>query len=104
MLRQGNTLPDLIVAPPASLKAMRQYLLHIGQSGSPYWAVITALALEGKTNTAGTDYARIVPRLVGTLDPAAAERVQGVVKQYESIFAGVGLEQDAEPRTEPMEI
>lgn len=104
MLRQGNTLPDLIVAPPASLKAMRQYLLRIGQAGSNYWAVITALALEGKTNIGGTDYARIVPRLIGTLDESAAAKVLAVVRQYEVIFSGVGLEQDSGPQVEPVEI
>lgn len=104
LLRKGNILPDLIVAPPASLRSMRQYLLKVGQQGCPYWACVTSFSLEKTSNRDNIDYARIVPRLVNTLDEAVAEKVLAVVKQYETVFAGTGLDEQDAQHVEPIEV
>ncbi len=98
LLRQGNILPNLIMAPPASLKAMRQYLTQLPV---PYWGAITALTLEQTLNRDGVTYSRIIPRMVGKLDDEGAAAVVDCIKQYETIFAGTQLDQtEAEAETQ----
>ncbi len=101
LLRKGNILPDLIMAPPASLKAMRQYLTQLSGRSLPYWGVITALTLEKASNRDGIAYSRITTRMAGKLDDEGAAAVLNCMKQYETIFAGVQLNQDD---TEPQEV
>ena len=94
LLRPCRVLPDIIAAPPASLKAVRKYLLDLSQAGVPYCGVVTAFGLEKATNTDGVAFARITARMVGKLDEATYNAVLATVRQYESTFQAAAVQAD----------
>ena len=82
MLTPGSTMPIVVVCPPGSLKAVRQYRLNLNCA---YFACVTKLELEKVPNKDGIPFARIVPKFVSELDPSAVVQV----KQYAANLIGV---------------
>jgi hypothetical protein len=76
MVRQGNILPLLLVVPPTSLKAIRQYFLRLAGAGVPYYGVTTKLTLTKAKSDGGIDYAEIVPALGAQLGPEEAAKIK----------------------------
>jgi hypothetical protein len=89
LLRKGNVLPDVVGAPPASLKNARKYLMALSQAGMPYWAVVTQLGLVGDKNADGTAYAKVTERMVGQLDPESQKAILETIRRYEETFKHV---------------
>jgi len=94
LLRDGAHLPDVVSAPPASLKAMRKFQLSLGAKGLTYFSVVTRLGLEKAQNNDGTAYARIVPQVAGRLDPEAVNRLMAYCQDLEGLFDAVVMDAD----------
>jgi len=92
LLRQGQVLPDLLAAPPGSLKKLRKYLLDLSQAGAPYCGVVTRFGLEKVANQDGIAYARITARMAGKLDDASCRSVLDTIRRYEGIFQQVAVD------------
>lgn len=73
MFRGNQVLPDMVVASPGSIKAVRDYGKILGGHGLHYWDVITEIALERMTNRGGQPYAHMVLSSLGTLSPEQKE-------------------------------
>ena len=91
LLRKGRTLPDVVVASPASLKNLRQYQLQLGV---PYWAVLTRLELEKQTSAGGEPYARIKPFKTADLAPDTATSIMVYAQALQNVFNAVEVTQD----------
>jgi hypothetical protein len=88
VLRKGQVLPDVVSVPPGSLKNVRKYLTSLP---IPFFGVITQLGLEKASTADGVSYARIVPKMVGTLDEAGQQAILSLMKQYET-FSSVAID------------
>lgn len=88
-LRPGQSLPDVVVIPPGSLKAVKQYQLKLGK---PYWSVVTRLALKKATNKDGIAYAQVEPTKVGVLNDDAASGMRAFAQTLQSVFAATTIE------------
>lgn len=106
VLRAGQVLPDVVSAPPGSLRNIKNYLLAVAKEGSPYFGVVTQLSLEAAQNTDGTKYARIKAKSLGKLDDASYQRIVATIRQYEATFQQVAatFESGDAPSEEPQEV
>ncbi len=84
MVRESDLMPIVVGAPPGSLKAIKQYLMRLRV---PYWQAVTSLKLQKTKNSAGINYAEIVPRLVGTLPPESRDRIKAYAENLSKAFA-----------------
>jgi hypothetical protein len=89
ILRAGQILPDVVVVPAGSLKAMKSYQLKIGV---PYWSLVTRLALEKVQNKDGITFAQIKPSRVGLLDEATAKQVLAYARELKQVFEQTTLD------------
>ena len=101
ILRAGQTLPDVVVVPAGSLRAVRQYQLKIGM---PYWSLVTRLVLEKAQNKDGITYAQIKPSRVGQLQPETAQRVLAYSKSLQQVFEQATVERADMEEGEPVEV
>jgi hypothetical protein len=84
LARPGSIIPLLIVAPPTSLKELKQYFMRLAGEMVNFASVITELTLIKDKNADGITYSRIVPRMVKRLDGAEFKRV----KEYADALRG----------------
>lgn len=91
ILRQGEVLPDVVSAPPGSLKLLRQYQLKLGV---PYWSVVTRLTLEKKDSAGGEPFAQIKAVKVGQLAPEVSEQIMKYAQELSSVFSAVTVDSD----------
>ncbi len=75
LLRPESLLPMVLVVPPSSLKAIRQYMLRLASGATPYHVVVTSFTLEKTKNDTGIVFSRIVPTLKERLSPEEASRI-----------------------------
>lgn len=76
LLMETGFLPAVVQVPPTSLGSVKKYMLALANAGVRFDQVLTVLALEKKANAGGIEYAQIVPRLGGRLDPDTAQRAR----------------------------
>lgn len=94
LLRPGENMPQVVVVPAGSLKAVRQYRLKLKV---PYFAAVTRLELSKTANKDGIAYAQISPTFVGELPPEAAAGVKRYADALGSVFATAQVDrQDVE--------
>lgn len=94
MLRPGAMLPLVVVAPPTSIKPLKQYFLRLAANGKPYWSVVTKLLLEKTKNQDGIAYSRIVPQLAAVLDAEAAEKMRQYAEAIRPALEAVQITQE----------
>jgi hypothetical protein len=98
LLREGDVYPTLVTAQPGSLKSLRQFIMRLPQAAKvPYWQCVISLSLEKAPNSAGQDYCRIVPKLVGTL---TAEQGAVIKSKFTDVLAKIASRVDVEGTTE----
>lgn len=89
LLRPGQNLPEIVSVPPGSLKAVKQYRLKLQV---PYFAAITRLELERKSNKDGISFAQIKPTYVGAIPAEAAAEVKKFADALVGVFASAGID------------
>lgn len=75
VLSQDEPLPLVIVIQPGSLKGWREFIVALTKAGIPYYRAVISLGLEKETSTNGQPFARVVPKLIGTLSAEAGKLV-----------------------------
>ena len=93
ILRKNEMMPLLITATPGSLRALKKFLTDLSmQKQLIHYRAIVSLKLEKTMSGTGSEYARIVPELVGKLSAedglAVREQYTKPLKQIEIPFAG----------------
>jgi len=100
LLRANQTLPDIVIVPPGSLRVIKSYQLKIGV---PYWSIVTRLSLERVQNKDGIAYAQIKPSRIGMLDEAAARQVLEFARGLQAVFEAAQVEHGDLYQSEPVE-
>lgn len=91
LLREGNHLPEAVIVPPGSLKAVKGYLLKLKV---PYWGAVTRLKLAKTKNKDSIDFAQIAPEFVGALDGEQVAQVKRYADSLKDVFEAVSVEQE----------
>lgn len=81
ILREGDAFPLLIRAKPGSLKNVGDFINKLTAAGIPYFRAVISLGLEKAQNQGGQPFSRIVPKLVGRLDPEAGAKVKEIYSE-----------------------
>ncbi len=76
--REGEMLPLLLSVPPASLKAVRQYLFQLAGRGKASSEVVTRFELAKTKNAGGIAYSQVVPKLERLATPAEVAAAKGI--------------------------
>jgi hypothetical protein len=76
--QQDAQLPDLLVVPPSSLKAVRDYSMQLMRAGKNIRHVVTRLSLERAKSKGGIQYAQICPSFVRDLTDDEKAIMNGV--------------------------
>lgn len=97
LLMETGFLPAVVSVPPTSLGEIKKYMLALANAGIRYDQVVTRFGLEKKQNAGGTDYALIVPKLGGRLDPAEAAKARAYGAQLKPTFEQVAQAVATEP-------
>jgi hypothetical protein len=100
LLMETGFLPAVVSVPPTSLKSVKKYMMHLSNAGIRFDQVVTTFALEKTTNQGGIDYALIVPRLGGRLDPDEAAKARAYGAQLRPTFEQVAQAAQADAPAE----
>jgi hypothetical protein len=95
LIMETGFLPAVVSVPPTSLAAIRKYMFRLSNAGIRYDQVVTTFGLEKASNSGGTEYAEIAPRMGGRLDPDAHERAKAYGAMLAPTFERVAREQAA---------
>lgn len=85
-LRQDDLLPILVVLPPTSVKAARQFFLRLVQGGYPYYGVTMQLALERDKNDKGVLYSKATFSFGRKLEPGEIENAAMIREALAELF------------------
>lgn len=83
---KDSLLPQVLVAPPTSLKMMKDYFLGLVNDGLLYHQVITRFSLRKEKSKSGIEYAVLVPSLLEVLDENASKQARVFNKMFEPML------------------
>lgn len=93
VIGEGMMLPMVVVAPPSSLRNIKQYVTNLAMSRVAWWGVKTKFTLEKAQNSTGNEFAVIAPQVAGKLEPGEVQAVadyktyiKGLVDQAPDTF------------------
>ena len=92
MVRPGDLLPLVVVAPPSSLQPVRKYFLRLASKGVAYHGVVTRLALTEDKNRESIKYSKIAPWCHAILPPEERDRMKAYAEQLAPVFAKVTVD------------
>jgi hypothetical protein len=78
ILRPGQMLPDIVDAPPSSLKQLRTYQFRLGV---PFCSIVTRLAL-------------VKPTKIGIVPPEQVQQIMAYAQALQTVFAQVSMEEE----------
>ncbi len=85
----GEMLPIVVVAPPTSLRPVKDYMLRLTSSGNAYWHVVTRFGLESSKNAGGIKYSQISLTMAGILDEPSQAALADARTQMAPLFGSV---------------
>lgn len=94
LMQPDDILPTVLVAPPTSIKPIKQYFLRLLNNRIPYWQVRLRFKLEQTSNAGGIKYSRIAPYIEGKIEenfiPAGAllDRIKVIRRVVEESIMG----------------
>lgn len=101
MLDANGYLPIVMSLPAMSLAPAKGYMLKLAQAGLMFNQVVTKLTLE-KVGSGGNAYSRVIPQMVGLLDPDEAAQAKAYADRLAPVLSTVTMtERQAEPTAEP---
>lgn len=75
-LREGETLPSVLVAPPSSLKNLRKYLMRLSSEMIHLSGVVTKIGLHKVAGSGKPDYSELTFEAVSKLTDEQFDRVR----------------------------
>jgi len=97
VLQENATIPDVINAPPTSLKAFKQYRTLLVRSGKMIHTIFTKIGHELDKNSAGTDYKKLTFNFVQELEGETLSKA----KLYTTILKPKLSSMSVKPDTNP---
>jgi len=89
LLREGRTLPDVVVIPPGSLKSFKAWRLLLDV---PFWGIVTSLTLRPDKNKDGVTYSQVVTRQAGVLSEETAKGIAHYAQELQGLFEAIEVE------------
>lgn len=89
VLVPGELLPVVVVAPPTSLRTVKDYMLRLTTGGDAYWHTVTRFGLDQAKNAGGIKFSRLALTKVATLDEPAQAAVADARVQMAPLFGTV---------------
>jgi hypothetical protein len=94
VLRQGEILPLLVVAPVMSVKPIVEYMKRLTSKAQLYYSVITRFELEKVRSSGNIDYAKIKVSTAQRLNSEDTARMKAFAEAIRPYLMDVGLEQE----------
>lgn len=86
ILMSGQVIPMLLILPPTSLGAWRNYLgKKVVVRGKRPWMVLTKVTLKKERNEGGIAYSQAVFTKVADLTPAECETIKPIAESFKSV-------------------
>lgn len=85
LIRPEDRLPIVVIAPPASIKGMKQWLLRLPVF---MFQAVVRLELESDKNGDGIKYSKIVPHYVGRISLDQARSLQKYAETLKQVIVG----------------
>ncbi len=85
LLRGPSMLPEVVMIPPTSLKAVRQFFVKLATQGIQYYHSILRIELEKAQNAQGKTYGKAVLKFIRRLSPdeiGRAEEMRAFVESF----------------------
>jgi hypothetical protein len=76
VLEPGKALPSLLILPPTSLGAGKEYMVSLTQDVIPYWAALTRFTLVPDKNQDGKPFSRVSLEFVDAISPNDREALK----------------------------
>lgn len=93
ILMDGQPLPMLLVLPPTSLAAWRNYLgKKIVARGKRPWMVLTKVTLRKEKNANGIAYSEAVFTKVADLSPAEVAQIKPVAESFRALTRSMAMQ------------
>jgi len=80
--RNGNRIPSVMTVPATSLKGLQNYILRLIDNGKRFEGVVTRLSLDQTQNASGITYSKVAFGFESDLDPASANRMVDIGKDF----------------------
>ncbi len=91
LIRETDILPILLVLPPTSIRPVERYLIRLTSQMVPYYGVVSRFTLESAQSSAGITYSRVVPSMVGKLNPEQMEKMKIITTSMRGAFDAVEI-------------
>lgn len=85
ILRAQDRLPIVVLAPPASIKPVKQWLMKLPVF---MFQAVIKLELSQDKNSDGVEYSKLVPSYVGHISPEAAKGLQAYAETLKKVIVG----------------
>lgn len=76
VLPADEPLPVVVIIQPGSLKDWQKFVVSLTKAGIPYYRAVVSLTLEKDTAAEGQPFARVVPKLIGTISEAEGKVIR----------------------------
>lgn len=86
VLVPGEQLPVVVVAPPTSLRPIKDYMMRLTSNGNAYWHVVTKFGLESTKNAGGIKYSRLSMTMSGVMDEPSIAALADAREQMAPLF------------------
>lgn len=94
VLCDGSVLPQIVVAPPTSKRAIQAYLYQMLNEGRGATRSITRLSVVTDRNAGGIEYGKIALKFIEALSEADVTVVATLVEQWGTLLRGQPVETD----------
>lgn len=92
VIREGAMLPIIVRVPPASLDAVKKYMMRLTDKNLRYSGVVTRLSLAIEKNADGIKFATIVPTVAGKVSDEDAEKFFRYGESMRHVFEKVSVD------------
>jgi len=85
IIRPEDRLPLVVLAPPASIKGIKQWLMRLPVY---MFQAVLRLRLQADKNNDGIAYSKLIPEYVGAISPEAAKGLQKYAETLKKVIVG----------------
>lgn len=85
IIRPEDRLPMVVLAPPASIKAVKQWLMKLPVF---MFQAVIRLTLQEDKNSDGIKYSKLVPEAIGSISPELAKGLQKYAATLKEVIVG----------------
>ena len=86
VLIQGEMLPYLMTIPPASIKAMDEYLINLRKEKRPYWSVASTFVITTEKSSGNIQFPQVHASIAGYInDPVVLNKIKVLREEWSAV-------------------